>query len=47
MTSKLTTPDLITYIRRCELLDLTDHPNYTAACDELSRRRAASSSQEA
>lgn len=42
MTRQLTTPDLITYIRRCELFQMTDHPNYQAACDELTRRRAAS-----
>lgn len=44
MTRQLTTPDLITYIRRCELFQMTDHANYKAACDELSRR---TTSQEA
>jgi len=38
MTRQLTTPDPH---------QMTDHPNYTAACDELSRRCSTASSQEA
>ena len=31
--------DLDYYVRRCELLEFTDHENYKAACAELNKRK--------
>lgn len=36
---RLSFKDLDYYVRRCELLEFTDHENYKAACAELDKRK--------